>query len=109
MHFYLKILHGQSWIFSTMPFYGKFLIELEDGECIHQILGFTAGCSIPCPDVLLKIYFFQLIFPRITLVFSGREWSPLERPASQFEKHYFGGKKKDFKTEKHSQSNRSRP
>lgn len=72
MHFYFKILHSQSWIFSTMSFYGKFLIELGDGECIHKILGFTAGCS----DVLLKIPFFQPIFHRIALLFSRREWSP---------------------------------
>lgn len=75
VHFYFKILCGQSWIFSAMPFYGKCLIGLGDGECIHQILGFAAGYSIPCSDVLLKIPFFQLIFPRTALVFSGREWS----------------------------------
>lgn len=38
MHFYFKVLHGQSWIFSTMLFYVKILIELRDGECIHQFL-----------------------------------------------------------------------
>lgn len=97
MHFYFKTLHGQSWIFSTMPFYGKFLTELADGECIHQILGVTAGCSIPCTDVLLKIPFFQLIFLRIALVFSGREWSLSRETSLTVWKTLFWRKKKTLK------------
>lgn len=112
MHFYFKILCGQSWIFSAMPFYGKCLIGLGDGECIHQILGFAAGYSIPCSDVLLKIPFLQLIFPRTALVFSGREWSLSRETSLTVWKALLWRKKKkkkkDFKRDKHSQSNRSR-
>lgn len=97
--------------YSPLCLYGKFLIELGDGECIHQILGFTAGCSIPCFDVLLKIPFFSSFSP--DLLYSSLEENGvfLERPASPFENHCFEGKKnqQNFKRDKHSQSNRSRP
>lgn len=75
MHFYIKILCVQSWLFSFLSFYGQFLIGLWDGECIHWMLSFAAGYSTPNSDVLSKNPFLQLIFPSIALVFSGREWS----------------------------------
>jgi len=112
MHFYIKILCGQSWLFSFLSFYSQFLTGLGDGECIHRILGFAAGYLTPSSGVLLKKSFFFSSFSVELLQSSLEEdGASLERPASQFEKHCFGEREKihDFKRDKHSQSNWSRP
>lgn len=106
MHFYIKILCGQSWLLYFLSLYGKFFAGLGDGECI----GFAPGYSTPSSDTLLKNTPFQPIFSRIALVFSGREWS-LSRETSftVWETLLWREKIHGFKRDKHSQSNRIRP